>query len=164
MSFFKQFVHEIVENLGLVFDNEKISVVSSFSPETAVYPLEKPIVTVGYSKISAYPGKTRFSGEDESGYYFNKRMDMDVDISIFVPNKSGGTECYEILWRIMDYFTFMQSGHRAKIIGASQIEKYPKLGALKLSCVVGVETAIDVYEQGDTEISEINIVRRDLIV
>lgn len=164
MNIFKHITDNIVENLGLSLNKKEVAVVHEFSSDRVVTPINSPMIVVGYLSVKVEPNKTRFSGEDSRGYYFLQNISMEIYIDILVPYSLKGVYCQELLFDVMNYFTLDKSEYKVNFIKSKEVEDYKKLSAYNLRCMVGIDASTNVFEENNTEIKEINVVRRDFIV
>lgn len=164
MGFFKDFISDLVENIGVYFAGDNISAVKAFSTETIGFPLNKQIISIGFSSVKNNIADTRYSGENKTGYFFTRALSIELDINIFVPYEIGSDGCFEILNGIMDYFTFEQNRYKVSFINAGKAEHFAKLDAMKLRCTVGIDLNADLQMDNSIEFGGFDIRRRENVV
>lgn len=116
----------------------------SFPNKFVPNPLIKPSVSIGVKEVKINTGSFDgyLSTKDDTEYYGNLSK-LNLALDIYVPEKDGGSKCYDIFYKI--YKTLLASNNlnfNITSFSANEITYCQNTGAFLLKCELLVDTLL----------------------
>jgi len=159
MGFFDAYIEEMVQGLSTHLTAHKVNTARAFGPGRQGYPLQIPLVCVGYRNIGREISGSGYLGSTADGEIYLQQVRLEIGLDIYVPIPQGGGKCYEIFAWLGDYFILSGDSRRTGHLTAGQAEYDESLEAWHMEATLHVDAAAS-YSQETGEVFDDFVVFR----